>query len=411
MLGYNTMKECGIWMQLENAGEVKLILKESGASEQRIFTESTDSEDYNIVKFILGDLKPGTKYTYELEINSKKVEFDDELTFTTQNLWQYRTDPPSFSFAVGSCTYINETELDRPGDPYGGNYEIYESIAEKKPDFMLWTGDNTYLRDADWNSESGIYHRFAHSRDVVEMEKLLRTAHHYAIWDDHDYGPNNSDGSFWNKTITESAFNDFWLNPNTNLTGEGGITSTFFWGDCQFFMLDNRYFRNANNRNTGEKIVIGDAQMNWLVNALKFSRATFKFIVIGGQFISDAEIYENHANLAPEERLRLLDYIEKEEIKGVVFLSGDRHHTELSKLEREEKYPIYDWTVSPLTSKAHIVGDEGNNNYVEGSNYGERNFGIIKVSGKRNERIMNLELFDSAGKKVWDYEILEKDLK
>ena len=33
----------------------------------------------------------------------------------TQVLWDYRMDPPPFSFVTGSCAYINEAQYDRPG--------------------------------------------------------------------------------------------------------------------------------------------------------------------------------------------------------------------------------------------------------------------------------------------------------
>lgn len=38
-----------------------------------------------------------------------------------------------------------------------------------------------------------------HSRSVAELQPFLASTHHYAIWDDHDYGPNDSDRGFYNK--------------------------------------------------------------------------------------------------------------------------------------------------------------------------------------------------------------------
>ncbi|MBK8613627.1 MAG: hypothetical protein IPN85_09025 [Flavobacteriales bacterium] len=38
---------------------------------------------------------------------------------------------------------MNEPAYDRPGTAYGGGYGIFNSIAETKPDLMLWLGDNT----------------------------------------------------------------------------------------------------------------------------------------------------------------------------------------------------------------------------------------------------------------------------
>jgi alkaline phosphatase D len=74
---------------------------------------------------------------------------------------------------------------------------------------MVWMGDNIYLREADWSAESSIFRRYTHTRSHPLLQKLLGSTHHYATWDDHDYGPNNSDRSLWNKKITTTPLNFF----------------------------------------------------------------------------------------------------------------------------------------------------------------------------------------------------------
>ncbi len=88
----------------------------------------------------------------------------------TKSLWKWRTDAPDFSFLAGSCSYINEPEYDRPGRPYGGDFETFNSMAREEAKFMVWLGDNAYLREADWDSKFGIQHRFTHSRSLVELQ-------------------------------------------------------------------------------------------------------------------------------------------------------------------------------------------------------------------------------------------------
>ena len=61
---------------------------------------------------------------------------------------------------MGLCVYVNEAPYDRAGPEYGGDYGIFASIDAQRPDFMLWMGDNVYLRPADWNTRTGIYHRY-----------------------------------------------------------------------------------------------------------------------------------------------------------------------------------------------------------------------------------------------------------
>ena len=72
--------------------------------------------------------------------------------------------------------------------------------------------------------------------------------------------------------------------------------------------MDNRYHRTSNNNFTEDRQILGKEQIDWLINALTFSQATFKFIAIGGQVLSSGAVYENYATY-PEERKYLLDKI------------------------------------------------------------------------------------------------------
>jgi alkaline phosphatase D len=117
---------------------------------------------------------------------------------------------------------------------------------------MMWGGDNFYYREPDWNTRTGMIHRNTHSRSIPEIQPLLGSVHHYAIWDDHDYGPNDADRSFWNKNMSLEMFKLFWANPNYIFENEA-CTGTFQWNDVQFFMVDNRWFRTPNDNHTGDR--------------------------------------------------------------------------------------------------------------------------------------------------------------
>lgn len=410
MVGYSDYREVLIWVQTTAPAEVKIeYTSKSGVSK---FTESVKTNKTNdlIAKLYPSEVDYGETYTYKLYINGQYVPRDYDLKFQTQALWQWRTDPPDFSFAIGSCFYANETKDDRPGKPYGGDsYQVFNSILSKSPDFMVWLGDNIYLREPDFLTERGIRHRNRHARSIKELQPLLGSVHHYATWDDHDYGPNDADASYANKKIAEKAFNDYWGNLNTDAAGIGGITSHFLWNDVEFFMMDDRYHRDPNRKLSGNKAYLGEAQLDWLIRALTSSKATFKVVCVGGQTVSDAAVYENYATY-PEERQRLLDRLHEERIQGVVFMSGDRHHTEISKLDRPNAYPLIDITCSPLTSGTHNPRDEGNTLQVKDKTFYDRNFGVVSVSGARKDRVMTLTIYDTKGKKVWDYSIKAKDL-
>jgi alkaline phosphatase D len=413
MVGYSDMKEVMLWVQTEKTAKVKFNYWEQDKPSVKMTTDEvlTTKKDGFIAKIVCDQVTMGKKYTYEVLLNNKVIARDYPLAFQTQELWQYRKDPPTFKFALGSCNYINEEATDRPGRAYGGFNEIFKSINDKKPDFMIWGGDNVYYREADWGTRTGMIHRNTHSRNIPELQALLGSTHHYAIWDDHDYGTNDSDRSFWNKEMSLEMFKLFWANPNYVFKDEA-TTGTFQWGDVQFFMMDNRWFKAGNENRTADRDYYGKKQLTWLIDALSASSATFKVIVTGGQVVNPAKVFENMANFEAE-REDLLKKITDAKIKGVLFVSGDRHHTVLQKLDRSgANYPLYDLTVSPLTSgPAKPVKVEDNSPVVEGTIYTERNFAICEVSGTLKDRVLKISIFDNKGEQKWTRDIKASELK
>ena len=413
MVGYSTMQEVLLWVQTEERANVHFEYYEINNPKVKFSTDKIETEKKNgyVAKLIADQVIPGKKYKYEVYVNNYKIERNYAMEFQTQELWKWRTDPPDVKFIIGSCSYINEPKFDRPGKPYGSNFEIFNSINKKKPDFMLWLGDNTYLREPDWNSRTGFIKRYSHTRAFPELQPLLASTHHYATWDDHDYGPNNSDGSFWLKETASEIFKLFWGNPNYNVTGKGGITGFFQWSDLDFFLLDNRYHRTANNNLTGNRQMLGKDQIDWLINALSFSQASFKFVAVGGQVISNGAVYENYATY-PDERKYLLDKIREAKIEGVIFLDGDRHHTILSKMqETKNVYPLYDLTCSSLTAGVNNDNEPYNSFKLEETFVNVNNFGMLNVTGPTNDRELTIQIFDKDGKELWIKSIKANDLK
>jgi alkaline phosphatase D len=166
MLGYLTMHEVMFWLQTTQSAHVKIAYYPVDKPDEVEWTdEVVTTKDKAFTAHLIGDkIKPATKYHYDVYIDGKKVELDFPTEFKTKQIWAYRTEPPEFSFAAGSGTYVNDPQWDRPGKVYGGGYEIYRSIYQKHPDFMIWLGDNVYLRQNEWNSWTGIVYRYTHDR-------------------------------------------------------------------------------------------------------------------------------------------------------------------------------------------------------------------------------------------------------
>lgn len=410
LLGYAEMREAQVWIQLDGAGEVYAKYDDLSTTKKETFkTDVVETNKFKAftAKLNFDQIEPGRKYRYSIYVDGVEQKFSYPLEFETEPLWDYRTEPPTFTMALGSCAYINEEEYDRPGKPYGGDYQIFESIQSKSPNAMLWLGDNIYLRPADWGSRTGFIKRYNHTRSLAEMQELLASANHYAIWDDHDFGPNDASGSWMGKDLALEMFKLYWPNPSFGYADLPGTMSQFNYRDCDFILMDNRYYRTEQSDHAPEQI-FGKVQIDRMIDLLKQSRAPFKFVATGGQFLNTAKNYENHACFE-EERAYILKRLDQENLSGVVFLSGDRHHSEVMKMRLPESGNlVYEFTVSPLTSSAHRGVDEENETRIEGSMIKERNFAIMEISGPRKARTLNLRYFNSDGEEIYTFSLPEQ---
>lgn len=355
-------------------------------------------------------LEPGTAYRYSVHPDRGSAVLA-QGSFRTQALWQWRSDPPTVRIATGSCAYLNDGRFDRPGTPYGGGEEIFDTIADTRPDLMLWLGDNIYLREPEWTSREGINRRYRYYRTHASLRKLWTATPHVAIWDDHDFGPNDGNSSFVNKPWTQEMFRRYW--PLPYAAPADGLYGQVTQGDVDIFMLDDRSYRHPNRWPEGpEKAMFGAAQMQWLKAALLSSNAPFKLVAGGGQFWNRSNHVEAWSRF-PAEQQELRRWLDEQKIPGVVFLSGDRHFAQLLRIERPGLYPLHELTTSPLTSgPVRNPGDTERNNpdMVPGTLYTERNFAMITVTGPRTERVLSIELMDTQGHKRWDWRATAAEL-
>ena len=412
MHGFADMATMTLWLQTERAARVAVDLHaDDEAAKRRRIEGTTRAEDDFALHVRLTGLEPGTRYRYQVLVDGRPA--GEPGTFATQPLWQYRTEPPELAIAFGSCAYLND-RFSRPGPPWGGDYGIFDVIAARAPDLMLWLGDNVYFREPEWTSSEAMSARYRAYRAMPELRKLARASSHLAIWDDHDFGPNDSDGSFTLKGAALETFKRYWANPSYGLPGVPGVFGMATLGDVDFFLLDNRFHRYPNRYPpVPEKAMFGAAQLKWLKQALVASRATFKVIAAGGQLWNRANRYEAFFNY-PAEQKALADWLLEQKIPGVLFLSGDRHLGGLWRIERPGAYPLYEFTSSPLTAGAFTnppQEERDNPQLVPGTLVTQRNFGMLRVSGPRADRAVTLEAYASDGRLLWQRRIAAAELR
>jgi alkaline phosphatase D len=312
----------------------------------------------------------------------------------------------TLTFLTGSCAFQYPFPLNAGGKRSRMN-RIFSTMAKEKADFMIWTGDNVYYLAGQWNSYKGMVKENLKTRLRKPYKAFLESCAHYATWDDHDYGPNDSDGRFKLKDTSLAVFKKFWMNPYYGTNGNNGVFCHFSQQDCDFFILDSRFHCDKKG---GYNKLLGDLQLEWLKEKLKASKANFKFIVSGTQFLPIGQHGETWGKYV-DENAEFLKFLEKEKIEGVLMISGDRHYSELNKKERDGTYPLYEFTCSPMTSFMDPSYPKVQALRVEKTDIRDQNYGRIKIFNEGKERICRIEEFDTKGKLFWKYDIRLSELK
>lgn len=306
---------------------------------------------------------------------------------------------PLERIAFGSC-YKPEKET-----------KIWDEVVKYKPELWIWLGDNFYN---DWaagkylksNDDPQCFEKgYAKLKESEAMKALssLPADRMMATWDDHDYGKNDAGKDYARKEESRKAFVKFWKSTDQ----ADGVYSSRDFGPLgkvvRVILLDTRYNRDplppkGSINEAGD--MLGEGQWKWLEK--EFSRPGADLVLLGSsiQFVSDQHPYEKWANF-PKSRKRLLDLIAKSGVKGLIFLSGDRHWGEISCLKSSAAgYPLYDMTSSGLTEEVKrpkgTGSKESNPERVGNVCYGH-NFGEIRIDWLAKDPLITLEIFGENG--------------
>jgi alkaline phosphatase D len=312
----------------------------------------------------------------------------------------HRQDGPITRIAFGSCINTN-------------THPMLERVVRTDFDVFILLGDNIY---ADATNAAVMQRKYTALKTSPFFRRLRQKAPVLATWDDHDYGANDAGAEYPMKVESQRLFLDFMDEPaDSPRRRREGVYDARMFGPpgkrVQVILLDVRYFRSMlstginNVVPSGGKYIpnpdpnatmLGEAQWNWLEEQLRIP-AELRIIGTGIQFISEFSGGEAWANL-PREKQRMLDLLAKTAANGVIFISGDRHWAELSRLDRPGDYALYDLTSSALTQK-HPRGTPTPNKYrADPRTYHDANLGLIRIHWKERGPSVTLQLLDVDGR-------------
>lgn len=279
-------------------------------------------------------------------------------------------------------------------------------------DLFLFMGDNIYADTDDMTVMRAKYDALKGSRF---FKALSSRAPMLATWDDHDFGVNDGGADYPMRREAQAEFLRWLDEPASSPRWRrAGVYDAHTFGPTgkrvQIILLDTRYFRSRLKRveKPSEKRVggayvpnldpaatlLGEAQWAWLKEQLR-QPAEVRLIVSSIQFVAEFAGSEAWANL-PREKTRMLDLIQDAKANGVVFVSGDRHWSELSRMPGPLGYPLYDLTASALT-EPHPRGTPTENKYrALPVTYHDVNVGHLHLDWEADPRL-TFKIIDVTG--------------
>ena len=306
---------------------------------------------------------------------------------------------------------------------------IFDAISKDKPDVFVFLGDNIYGDTEDMTELSDKYQMLGKH---AGFNQLKNTSELIAIWDDHDYGENDAGKEYPQKEASRRIMLDFWQEPKDSprYTREGIYTS-YFYGDkgqnIHIILPDLRWNRDElhsvshidylfkrQRKNMGpykvspdkSATMLGEEQWQWLEQEL-LKPATIKVIGSSLQLLPEFTGWESWANF-PADRTRLLNFIEKHKIPGVIFISGDTHWGEVSHVKNGSSYGLWEVTSSGLSEKWKNVSP---NQHRVGAFTHDVNYGFIEVNWQAKDPLISLGLKDVNGTVTHQHQVALSDLK
>ena len=393
MLGAVTDAQARFWVRTVSEAAVQVEVQREGGGEtvRSDAVRARRDRDYTAVAQV-GGLSPNTAYTYRLYVDGR--EQLGEWTFQT---FPAEGESAAFEIAFGACAgYTPWRE------------RMWRRIAAQDFPLLLLLGDNVYIDRPERPSLQRYCYYRRQSRP--EFRALTPETSIAAVWDDHDFGDNDSEGGpepfepAWKVDALE-VFRENW---NNVAYGEGagqpGVWHKVSIADVDIFMLDGRYYRTSEDAESPS--MLGPAQKEWLFEGLRSSTATFKLIASGVPFPDGAkpgawpwrsDTWEGY----PDEREEIFSFIEEERIDGVVLLAGDRHRADVWRIERDEGYDLHEFQNGRLTNVHTHESVEGRARHYPLYSYNERpHFGRLRFDTTGADPSITYDIINIRGETV-----------
>ena len=344
----------------------------------------TKAEEMYLGKVDIDSLLPGEQYYYQLEVN-------DSLDYFAGYSGKFRTPPEgafSYKIAFGACARSSSSS------------EIFTQIESEEPLLYLNIGDLHY-----GNIDDDCIEEFAEAYYRVftapNRNALYRSTAFAYMWDDHDYGDNNSGIDADCRPVSLDMYKKFIPHYKLAFSEDiAPISQSFVIGRLRFLLTDLRSHKIEPEYLGCERTRRGsnfgtEQHLEWFrAELLEAKRAGQMVVWISGiPFINGEEgpnyICDEDDDWGgfPEERAGIATFVEEHNIPACI-LSGDAHMVAIDDGSNSD-YGATEGNGMPVFQAAPLdrYGSYKGGPYSHGYNAESGQYGIMEVKDNGGDEI------------------------
>ena len=314
-------------------------------SNQELNKEIATSLSDKVATFNLTELTENTLYYYVVIADGRRYPKEGTLQFKTVKVNQ----PYSFAIACSSCAGGTLRHYASSGV---SNSKVFDTISQYQYQtdngqsahlaMFIHMGDLHYRNDFSFIGLKEKYlDDYRYNYDLVmnqnRQKNLYQNIPLAYIWDDHDYGFNDSDGSYNLKYTASEAYRERvpyypLVEELDALEGKGAIYQSFIIGRVRFIMTDSRFHRDSPNASESDRTILGREQREWFFTQLQDAkqqqqnnREGLIIWVNSIPWIGSPDASTDSWNKFARERTLIANFIKENQIDKLLMLSGDAH--------------------------------------------------------------------------------------
>ncbi|MBX7151095.1 alkaline phosphatase family protein [bacterium] len=292
----------------------------------------------------------------------------------------------TFRIAFGSCDNQNEPQT------------IWSAIENSKPDLWIWLGDNIY---ADTDNMTKMKTMYELQKSFEVYNRFRKQVPIIGTWDDHDLGYDNAGKEYPQKKASMQLCLDFLGEPaDSPRRKQNGVYATYELKKegvpVRIILLDTRYNRDRPGPNSD---MLGEEQWSWFENIIETDTSALCIIGSSNQVFPFEHWREKWARF-PKSKKQLMRLLKDHTDKKFLFISGDRHYGDISKIDGVMPAPLYEVTSSGLThykGLAWFYAGLEKNNYRVSKPWIGLNFGVIDIDMTMKPVRVSMYICDKEG--------------